>query len=204
MKDKHKNMDMDSCPVDISDEDVLAAMKAIPGYLDITPGDFKEIYTAAYTHAVDRLTTSVTAKDVMTEKVVTVKTDLPLNEVAETMSRHNITGVPVIDDAGAVVGIITEADFLFHLGDKRTQTFMEMIAMCLQGSGCIALSMRKQAAEDIMASPPITVREDTTVSQIADTFVKNSINRVPVLDHNNHLAGIVTRTDLVTSACQTA
>jgi CBS domain-containing membrane protein len=204
MKDRPKNMDMDSCPVDISDDDVLAAMKTIPGYLDITPGDFKEIYSAAYTLAVERLTRSVTAKDVMTEKVVTVKADVPLKEVAQTMGRHNITGVPVIDDAEAVVGIITEADFLSHLGDKKTQTFMEMIATCLQGSGCIALSMRKQTAADIMASPPITIREDTTVFQIADTFVKNNINRVPVLDHNNHLAGIVTRTDLVTSACRTA
>lgn len=51
---------LDACPMDISDDDILKAMKDISGYLDITPGDFKEIYLFAYRHAVERLTHSVT------------------------------------------------------------------------------------------------------------------------------------------------
>ena len=44
--------DMDTCPIDMSDEDILEAMRSIPGYLDITPSDFKEIYLSAYRFAV--------------------------------------------------------------------------------------------------------------------------------------------------------
>jgi len=64
---------LDTGPTDISDDDIFKAMKDISGYLDITPGDFKEIYRFAYQHAVDRLTHSLTAREVMTTDVVFVK-----------------------------------------------------------------------------------------------------------------------------------
>ena len=64
---------LDTGPTDISDDDILKAMKDINGYLDITPGDFKEIYRFAYRHALDRMTHSVTAGEVMTTDVVFVK-----------------------------------------------------------------------------------------------------------------------------------
>ena len=64
---------VDACmPVDISDDDICEAMKDIPGYLDITPGDCREIYLKAYNHAIERLTSSVKASDVMTRDVACV------------------------------------------------------------------------------------------------------------------------------------
>ena len=82
-------------PSDISDEDILKAMKEIEGYLDITPGDAKDIYRLAYRHAIERLTHLVKAGSVMTKAVVSVKRDTPLEEVAELMAGHGISGVPV-------------------------------------------------------------------------------------------------------------
>jgi CBS-domain-containing membrane protein len=67
-------------PVDISDEDIYSAMKAIPGYLDITPGDFKEVFRLAYQHAIDRFARSVKAKDVMTRNVIYVTRKTPLKK----------------------------------------------------------------------------------------------------------------------------
>ena len=61
--------------------------------------------------------------------------------------------------------------------------------------------MRKQKAEDIMTSPAITVSENTPIFEIANTFTEKNINRTPVVDQNNKLAGIVTRTDIVRSSC---
>jgi CBS-domain-containing membrane protein len=84
--------------MDISDDDILKAMKDISGYLDITPGDFKEIYRFAYRHTVERLRHSVKAKDVMTRNVVFVKKDTSLEDVADILNRNLISGVPVIDD----------------------------------------------------------------------------------------------------------
>ena len=64
---------VDACiPVDISDDDIYEAMKDVPGYLDITPGDFKEVYLQAYRHAISRVMKSVKAADVMTRQVISV------------------------------------------------------------------------------------------------------------------------------------
>lgn len=68
----------------------------LSGYLDITPGDFKEIYGLAFQHALNRLTRAVEAKDVMNRDVVYVTPGTLLKEVAEIMGRHGISGVLVL------------------------------------------------------------------------------------------------------------
>ena len=100
-------------------------MKAIPGYLDITPGDFKEVYRLAYQHALERLSRAVTAREIMTREVVTVRPDTPLAEVAEAMGRRGVSGVPVVDPRNKVVGVISEKDFLTHMGVQDAQKFHE-------------------------------------------------------------------------------
>jgi len=197
MKDQY----FESCPMDISDDDILKAMRNISGYLDITPGDFKEIYRFAYKHAIDRLRQSVRAKDVMTKNVVFVEENTSLEEVAEVLNRQFISGVPVIDDNKSVVGVISEKDFLFHMGAKEKRTFMGVVAQCLKSKGCVAISMREQNAKDIMTSPAVIVDENVPVSEIANIFIEKNINRTPVVGPGQKLVGIVTRTDIVRSSC---
>ena len=167
-------------PLDISDDDILEAMKEISGYLDVTPGDFKEIYRLAYKYAVERLSRSVKARDVMTREVVSTTRDTPLKEVAESMARYGISGVPVVEDGESVVGVISEKDFLLHMGAEDKKTFMGVVAECLEGEGCVAVSVRGQNAGDIMSSPAVTVDEDTFIMEIANIFAQKNINRVPV------------------------
>ena len=83
--------------IEIKDEDILEAMRAIPGYLDITPGDFKEVYRLAFQHALERLSRAVTAAEIMTTDVVAVNPDTPVAEVAAAMGRRGVSGVPVVD-----------------------------------------------------------------------------------------------------------
>lgn len=190
-----------SCPVDMSDADILDAMKSISGYLDITPGDFKEIFRYAYRHALERIAQSLLAKDLMTEKVISVFLNTSLKETAAKMAAHGISGVPVLDERNAVVGMISEKDFLFHMGEKKTRSTMEVIAQCLSSKGCVAVSMRTGFAKDIMTSPARTVFEDTPVFEIASIFAEKNINRVPVIDKNSHLVGIVARADIFQATC---
>jgi CBS-domain-containing membrane protein len=187
-------------PTDISDDDILKAMKDISGYLDITPGDFKEIYRFAYGHALDRMTQSVTAGEVMTTDVVFVKKDDTLETAAKIMARHGIAGLPVVENGEEVVGVISEKDFLFHMGGKNARSFMEVVAQCLRSKGCVANPIRRKKAEDIMTSPAITVRKDTPVSEIANIFMEKEINRVPVTDDGGKLLGIIAREDIVKSS----
>ena len=185
--------------IDISDEDVYVAMKGISGYLDITPGDFKEVYRLAYKKAVERLTSAVKAVDIMNREVVFVHKNTPTKEVARSLGRHGISGLPVVDDIGTVEGVISEKDFLMHMGAHKKMTFMEVVAECLLGDGCVALSIRGKTAADIMTSPAVTVHEETSIMEIADIFTEKNINRVPVINQKGNLVGIVSRNDILQS-----
>ena len=193
--------DVEVCvPVDISDEDIYKAMTEIPGYLDITPGDFKEVYLKAFEHALNRLARSVSVEEVMTSEVVFVVRKTPLREVAELMAQRRVSGVPVLEADGAVAGVISETDFLLTMGDGKSQSFMEIVTDCLSGGRCLAAPMRAQTAEDIMSSPAVTVSPETPLMDVANIMATQRINRVPVLDKAGKLIGIASRADVVRSS----
>jgi CBS domain-containing membrane protein len=186
--------------VDLTDKDIYEAMKSMPGYLDITPGDFKELYCYAHRQAVERIARSVLARDMMTREVIAVRPDTPLHEVAEVMGRRGISGVPVVDEDTRVLGVISEKDFLTRMGDESPKNFMAVIASCLKSKGCIVLPIRAKRAQEIMSLPAVTVCEDTAFSDIVSVMAQKSINRVPVVDQKGRLVGIVTRNDLIAAS----
>ena len=183
--------------MEIKDEDILEAMRAIPGYLDITPGDFKEVYRLAFQHALERLSRAVTAAEIMTTDVVAVKPDTPVSEVDAAMGRRGVSGVPVVDAGRKVVGIISEKDFLTRMGVQDAKNFMSLVANCLMTKGCMALPIECALAKDLMHSPAVTVAPDTPVKDIAALLTQKSINRVAVTDPAGRLLGLVSRGDIV-------
>jgi len=187
-------------PVDISDDDIYEAMSEIPGYLDITPGDFKEVYLSAYRHAVLRLTRSVRVSDVMTADVVSVNRKTPIALVARLMAEKRVSGIPVLESDGTVVGIISERDFLGTMGVSEGGTFMEVIATCLRGGSCLTAPLTECSAEDIMTTPAVTVRADTPLIEAANIMATRGINRLPVVDETGRMVGIASRADVVRSS----
>ena len=183
-------------PIDISDDDILESMKKMEGYVDITTGDFKEVYRFAYQHAIDRLMNFTKAKEIMTKNVVFVKRDASLLEIAEIMASHEISGVPVVDEESKVIGVISEKDFLSRMGAKSS---MEFIARFLKNKGDIPVPILGQKAADIMTSPALTVNEDASISEITDIFTAKTINRVPVINGEGKLVGIISRADALQS-----
>ena len=183
--------------IEIKDEDILEAMRAIPGYLDITPGDFKEVYRLAFQHALERLGRAVTAAEIMTTDVVAVNPETPVAEVAAAMGRRGISGVPVVDAENRVVGVISEKDFLSRMGVKEPRNFMSLVTNCLMTKGCVALPIKAALAGDIMSAPAVTVALSTPVREIAALLTQKSINRVAVTDPAGRLLGLVSRGDIV-------
>lgn len=181
----------------LSDEDVYAAMKKIPGYLDISAGDFKELYLLAYEHAEARLYNSLPVAEIMTREVITVLPATPLAEAAARMARHHITGLPVVQEDGAVAGILSEQDFFRNMGDGSQTSCLALIADSLATGGCPALCIRGKTAGDIMTAPVVTVLETTRLHEVGRLMREKGINRVPVTDHQNRLCGILTRSDLM-------
>jgi len=192
---------INECFQTITDEDVMVAMKEIPGYLDITPSDFIEIYRTAFDHAVSRIKTAILAEHVMTRKVVSVLEDAPLLEAAIQMRDRDISGLPVLNKEGAVTGVISEKDFLSRINEKKDPSFMQLLIQCMDDRHCLALPLKTLKARDIMSSPPVIVHKGLRLLDVANLLDKYNINRVPVCDDNNVLVGIIARSDLVQAMC---
>lgn len=182
---------------DISEQDVLEAMKTIPGYIDITPADFREVYRVALVAAQKRIMTIVKVTDIMSSPVHTIQKSMDLVRTAKLLAERRVSGAPVVDDHGKVVGMVSEKDFLVRMGAGQGSSFMMIVATCLESKGCVAAPLRKLTAGDIMISPAITAREDISAAKAAALLMERGINRLPIIDSNGYPLGIVTRSDLV-------
>ena len=185
--------------VDISEQDVVQAMSAIQGYIDITPGDFREVYRAAYSLAVKRLLTSLKAADLMTEAVHLVEEEMPLVAAAALLAEKGISGAPVVDGAGTIVGVVSEKDFLREMGFVTTPSFMQIATHCLNDKSCMICRLRNKVVGDIMSRPPVTGSPEMTIGEISQLFQAREINRLPIVAADGRPVGIVTRTDLAHS-----
>lgn len=188
-------------PVDLSDEDVMAAMKAMVGYIDITPGDFREVYQVAYALARKRMMNALKAADVMTTPVHAISAGADLTAAAELLVEHGISGAPVTDGDGRIIGVVSEKDFLSGMGAGRSGSFMQVVAHCLKSKECVAAPMAGRTAGDIMTAPAITAPPNISIADVSALLMGNTINRLPIADPDGRPAGIVTRSDLVNAFC---
>lgn len=117
------------------------------------------------------------ASDIMTRKVCTIHPEASVQEVAQLLSRERISGAPVVNAEGMIIGIVTEADIISKVGPKNP---------------CVA---------DIMSHEITSVKEETPVSEIAILLSERRIKRVPVV-RNGKLVGIVSRADIVNAVAQ--
>lgn len=195
----HETTDRDYGAIEIVEPDILAAMKDIQGYIDISPGDFKEVFQVAFRHAVQRIKNSLTAKDIMTRPVHCIGLEMNLMQAAAFMADKRISGAPVVDGEGRIAGMVSEKDFLARMGLGKSVSFMQIIARCLNNKGCMVTTLRNHGIRDIMTTPAVTAGTGITIGAISALFIDRQINRLPIVDADGRLAGIVTRTDLVRS-----
>jgi CBS domain-containing protein len=128
---------------------------------------------------------------VMTTDVATVMPQTPLRDVASLFTVHGISGAPVVDAAGRVLGVVSEADVMRVAGgDVRPRSRLTRRPRHARGTA---------GAE--MTSPPVTITPDRTVADAAALMLERRINRLPVVI-DGRLVGIVTRADLVRAFLQ--
>jgi len=138
------------------------------------------------------------ASDVMTQHVVSVEPDASILEAARLMLEHRISGLPVVDATGALVGIVTEGDFLrrAEIGTQRRRArWIDFIL----GPGRLAdeyVHTRGRKVEEVMTAEVQTVREDTSLEEVVHLMERRRIKRVPVR-RGRSLVGIVTRSNLM-------
>ena len=179
----------------ISDEDLRAALKEMKTYMDITEDDLKKIYVIASRHAEQRVARRIFVRDVMTRNVIKVREDADINEVATLLSENRISGLPVVDGQGRVIGMITEADVLAMAGMKKGHVFKDVIRHLLGEP--LPGPKRSNHLRDVMTSPAITTGPEADIREIALTLDKKRIKRLPVVDEQGRLIGVISRADIV-------
>jgi CBS domain-containing protein len=140
---------------------------------------------------------SALVKDVMTAQVVWVERDTPFAEVATSLHQYRVSAFPVLDQAGAVIGLVSESDLLAKLALGGGEDGMP---------GLINGILRQQETEkaravtagELMTSPAFTVSPDDSIEHAAKLMYTRRVKRLPVIDESGHLAGIISRADVLT------
>jgi CBS domain-containing protein len=135
-------------------------------------------------------------KDVMTSDVVTVRPEASLKDVAAILTERRISGVPVVDEAGKVAGVVSEGDILFkERGPSERTGVLAWFADPYDVEEQLKLAAR--TAAEAMTAPAKTIAPWRLVSSAAAEMLDEGVNRLPVVDEEGRLVGIVTRADLV-------
>jgi len=140
------------------------------------------------------------AHQIMTRQVITVRPDASIVEAAKIMLGHHISGLPLVDEAGRLVGIVSEGDFLRRqeIGTPRRRARWLQL---LLGPGHAATEFvheHGRKVRDIMTADPKVVDEDTALADVVQQMEQNGIKRLPVT-RGEHIVGIVTRKNRKTS-----
>lgn len=141
-------------------------------------------------------------KDIMTTDVVTVSISDSVEQCAKLLQENDISGLPVLDAAGRVVGIVTEGDLIRRASRIKAPGYLEILG------GLIYLGSPKKFVDELqramsleagqlMSKDVISVKPDDSIEQAATLMVEKGINRLPVIDNQEKLVGIVSRRDIM-------
>ena len=142
-------------------------------------------------------------RDIMDPDPVTVRETEGVEAVWRLMKEHDVNGLPVVNDGGRCVGIVTEADLVIadEEGDLHIPHYIELFGglVFLEPLRDFERKLRKAAAttvEELMTEDPVTIGPDETVKRAARMIAERQHNRLPVVEHGR-LVGVVTRVDVL-------
>lgn len=134
-----------------------------------------------------------TVSDVMSHTVVALGPDAPFKKIVETMGEWKVSALPVLEGDGRVVGVVSEADLLAKEefrdnSDSLIDQYRRLDELAKAGA---------VTARELMTAPAVCVQANATLAQAARTMAREKVKRLPVVDGEGRLAGIVSRSDLL-------
>ncbi len=143
----------------------------------------------------------ITARDIMKADVVTIGPTATVRELAELLSTHEISGVPVVDESGDLVGVVTEGDVILQDADLHFPHYLQFLdsIIYLESVRKFEERFRKtfgNRVADVMSTEVVTVSPDASIHEVTTLMADNGVNRLPVLEEGR-LVGIITRGDVV-------
>ena len=144
---------------------------------------------------------SITAAEIMTRQVVTARPDDTIKTVAQRLIDHDISALPVCDERGKLLGMLSEGDIMRPFSQNNMQKRARWLTLLAEGHELAPnfvdyISLGAQRARDLMTKPVITAADQATVPELADLMTDHKIKRLPIL-REGQLVGIVSRADVV-------
>ena len=180
--------------VELADEDIVDAMQHIPGYLDITPGDFREVYHLAHRHATDRLLGGLRAEGLMRTVPAALPPGMMLDEAARTIVASGFKALPVVDGDARVIGMLTETDFLCRL---KAGTLLELLLRMVEDACELNHHCHETPVREAMTAPAVTVRPEAGFREMMAAFRQHAGRSMPVADAQGRLRGLLLRKDFL-------
>ncbi len=143
-----------------------------------------------------------TVTDVMSRDPIVVRTETPLKEAIQILAEKRISGIPVVDDVGKLVGIISETDLMWQETGVTPPAYIMFLdsVIYLQNPATYERELHKalgQTVGEVMSKNPVTISPEKTVKEAAQLMHDRSIHRLPVIDSASQVVGILTRGDIV-------
>ncbi len=162
----------------------------------------QQVEVVSYGHrGLRTLRAAAPVRDVMSREVRTVRPDTPIAEAVEMLIGQAYRSLPVVDEAHRIVGILTDGDLLARLGlpDASVQSVLTTDEL---GRELDALRRSGKTVADLMVSPVITTTEDAAISDALRIMAERGIKRVPVVDRDGRVVGVVSRVDVLRALAQ--
>jgi CBS-domain-containing membrane protein len=143
----------------------------------------------------------LTARDIMTREVVTIGSKASVEDLAKLLEERRISGVPVLDDRGTLVGVVTQSDLVQRSRDMELPPALNILDLhlFLETPSHFQKRLEKllgNKVKDVMTENPLTIAPDTPVREIAGLMSSKGVHTLPVLDEGK-LVGIVGKLDLI-------
>ena len=143
----------------------------------------------------------LTARDIMNREVITITDESSIKELARILSIHQISGVPVINDKGKLVGVVTESDLIYQTKKVHIPTVITILdsVFYLENPDKMGDEMKKMAGtkvKDILTSKPVTVTEETPLDEIATIMAEKNMHTLPVVNQDT-LVGVIGKKDII-------
>lgn len=143
----------------------------------------------------------LTAKDIMTQDIISVTNETPVAELARLLTEHNISGAPVIDEDNKLLAVVTESDLIDQSKKLHIPTVITILdsVFYLENPDKMEAEMKKIAGtkvSEICSGSPKTVSPDTRLDEIATLMAEGNIHTLPVLE-DGKLVGIIGKKDII-------
>lgn len=147
------------------------------------------------------------AKDIMTKDVFTIHKDDKVEDAIKLLLEKNISGLPVVDDEFKIVGIVTEGDLIYRSKNFHFPLYYSIFDsyIFLENPSMIEEQLEKMTGykiSDVMTKNVCTAMENASLNDISTLMTEKDVNRIPIVDQNDKLIGIVARKDIIKSYIQ--